>query len=121
MTEDSRLSDYWLQRTKSQPCRAHVTPRMTLFTPVRSPVDLAMLAPCREVHKSYLNGSASTLCDTWFVSSKGRDSEECTGETRLGSKDVCVFFSINEIRKLNIFQVAPDVCLVAEAGCRRRA
>ena len=60
----------------------HVTPRKTLFTPVHASVDLAMLAPRRETHKSYLNGSTSTLCDTWLASSKGRDSEEWTGETR---------------------------------------
>ena len=59
-----------------------VTPRKTLFTPVHAPVDLAMLAPCRETHKSYLNGGTSTLSDTWLVSSKGRDSEEWIGETR---------------------------------------
>ena len=35
------------------------------------PVDIAMHAPRRETHKSYLNGSTSTLCDTCLVSSKG--------------------------------------------------
>ena len=43
---------------------------------------LRCLGPCTETHKSYLNGSTSTVFDTWLVSSKGRDSEEWTGETR---------------------------------------
>ena len=80
MRESSRLSDYWQQRTKSQLCRVHVTPKKTLFTPSRAPVDLALLAPCRETHKSYLNGSTLTLCDTWLGNSKGRDCEEWAGD-----------------------------------------
>ena len=77
--EGYRLSDYWQQRTKSQICRVHVTPRKTLFRPSsRAPVDLALLAPCMETHKSYLNGSTLTLCDTWLGNSKG----EWVGETR---------------------------------------
>ena len=73
MREGSRLSDYWQQRTKSQLCRAHVTPRKTLFTPSHALVDLALLAPCRETRKCYLNGSTLTLHDTWLGSAKGRD------------------------------------------------
>ena len=73
--EGSKLSDYWQQRPKSQLRRVRVTPRKTLFTPVRAPVDLATLAPCRENDKSYLDGSHTILSDTWFVSSKGRDSD----------------------------------------------
>ena len=60
MRESSRLSDYWQQRTKSQLCRVHVTPR--------------------ETHKSYLNGSTLTMSDTWLGNSKGRDCEEWAGE-----------------------------------------
>ena len=43
---------------------------------------LQLLLHARETHKSYLNGSCAILSDTWLVSSKGRDSEEWTGETR---------------------------------------
>ena len=59
-----------------------MTAKKTLFTPVHAPVDLAMLAPCRETHKSYLDGSIPTSCDTWLVSNKGRANEWWTGETR---------------------------------------
>ena len=77
----SRLSDYWLQKTKSRLSRVHVTPRKTLFTPSHAPVDLSLLGPSRTTRKSYLYGGTQTLHNTWLASVKGRDTEEWVGET----------------------------------------
>ena len=55
--------------------------RKTLFTPSHAPVDLALLAPCRETRKCHLIGSILTLRDAWLGSAKGTDSEEWTGNT----------------------------------------
>ena len=75
------VPDYWQLRTRSCLSRVHVAPRKTLFTPTHATVDLALLAPCRETRKCYLNGSTLTLHDAWLGCVRGRDSEEWIGET----------------------------------------
>ena len=116
--EGPRLSDLWQQRTRSQLCLAHVTPRKTLFTPSHAPLDLAMLAPCKESYKSYLDGSTLTLHDTWLGSAtSSEESVICNLECSVAHLSHCCHLesrsavSAQEVDLLPPFSVAVDLLI----------
>ena len=61
------------------------------------------------------------MCRVGHLRCEGVTEQNC-GNYRNGFTTAVAgnFFSKNEMRKLDIFQVVSNVSLVAEAGCRRK-